>query len=147
MTQRPFDVRNFARIEDVPEFLALVLAVLGVGVLAQLMVVWVQRRRREIAILETMGFLRRLVLALIMWQAGTFAALSLVIGLPLGIIADRGAGRLFASERGIGSSSVVPSTRIALCIPALPLIAMIVSAGPAWFASRMQPARSSGLKR
>ena len=52
------------------QFLALVLAILGVGVLAQLMVVWVQRRRREIAILKTIGFVRRQVVALVAWQAG-----------------------------------------------------------------------------
>ncbi len=139
-SQTPFDVGNYARIEDVPQFLALVLAILGAGVLAQLMVVWVQRRRREIAILKTIGFLRRQVLALVAWQAGTFAALSLLIGIPVGIIVGRGAWVLFASELGIGSSSVVSSAQILLCIPAVLLIAMIVAVGPAWFASRVQPA-------
>jgi ABC-type lipoprotein release transport system permease subunit len=140
-TQTPFDIGNYARIENVPEFLALVLAALGVGVLAQLMVVWVQRRRREIAILKTIGFVRRQVLALVAWQAGTFAALSLVVGIPLGIIAGRAAWALFANELGIASASVVPSTRIALCVPAVVLVAMFVALGPAWVASRVQPAR------
>ncbi|HEX4562216.1 MAG TPA: ABC transporter permease, partial [Gemmatimonadales bacterium] len=134
-TQTPFDIGNYARIQDIPEFLALVLAVLGVGVLAQLMVVWVQRRRREIAILKTIGFVRRQVLALVAWQAGTFAALSLVVGIPLGIIVGRGTWALFANELGIASSSVVPSTRIALCVPAVVLVSMLVAMGPAWVAS------------
>ena len=51
--QPPFDIGNYARIEGVPQFLALVLAVLGAGVLAQLMIVWVQRRR------ATLPFSRR----------------------------------------------------------------------------------------
>ena len=68
-SQTPFDIGNYARIEDVPEALALVLAALGVGVLAQLMVVWVQRQRRKIAILKTLGFVRRQVLALVAWEA------------------------------------------------------------------------------
>ena len=139
--QAPFDVGNYARIQDVPEILALVLALLGVGVLAQLMVVWVQRRRRDIAILKTMGFVRRQVLAVVAWQAGTFAALSLVVGLPLGIFAGRAAWALFATELGIGTSSVVPGIRVALCIPAVLLITLIVAVGPAWFASRVRPAR------
>jgi ABC-type antimicrobial peptide transport system permease subunit len=140
-TQTPFDVGNYARIEDVPEVLALVLAVLGVGVLAQLMVVWVQQRRREIAILKTMGFVRRQVLALVAWQAGTFASLSFIIGIPLGIVAGRGAWALFASELGVGSSSVMPTTRILLCVPAVLLIAMTAAAGPAWVASRISVAK------
>ncbi|HXN60189.1 MAG TPA: FtsX-like permease family protein [Acidimicrobiales bacterium] len=139
--QAPFDIGNYARIEGVPEFLALVLAVLGVGVLAQLMIVWVQRRRRDIAILKTIGFRPRQVLALVAWQAETFAAISLVVGIPLGIVAGRVAWALFANELGIGASSVVPGTRVALCIPAVLLVTMIVTMGPAWFASRVQPAR------
>ncbi len=140
-SQTPFDVGNYARIENVPKFLALVLAILGAGVFAQLMVVWVQRRRREIAILKTIGFVRREVVALVAWQAGTFATLSLLIGIPVGIIVGRETWALFASELGIGSSSIVPSAQILLCIPAVLLIAMIVAVGPAWFASRVQPAQ------
>ena len=140
-SQTPFDIGNYARIEDVPEALALVLAALGVGVLAQLMVVWVQRQRRKIAILKTLGFVRRQVLALVAWEAGTFAALSLVIGIPLGIVVGRGAWALFANELGVGSTSVVPSTRILLCVPAVLLVAMVVAIAPAWFASRVKPAR------
>jgi hypothetical protein len=139
--QPPFDISNYARIQGVPQLLALVLAVLGVGVLVQLMIVWVQRRRRDIAILKTIGFVQRQVLALVAWQAGTFAAISLVVGIPLGILAGRAAWALFANELGIGTSSVIPGVRVAYCIPAVLLITMIVAAGPAWFASRVQPAR------
>ena len=140
-SQTPFDVGNYARIEDVPEVLALVLAVLGVGVLAQLMIVWVQRRRREIAILKTIGFVRRQVLALVAWQAGTFAALSLVIGIPLGIIVGAAPGPSsptnWVSDRR--RSCRAPASCCAFrryCS-----IALMVAVGPAWFASRVQPAR------
>ena len=140
--QAPFDVGNYARIQGVPQFLALVLAVLGVGVFAQLMIVWVQRRRRDIAVLKTMGFVRRQVLALVTWQAATFAAVSLLIGVPLGIFAGRGAWALFARELGIDTSSVVPGARVALCVPVVVVIAILVALGPAWFAARVQPARA-----
>jgi predicted lysophospholipase L1 biosynthesis ABC-type transport system permease subunit len=138
--QAPFDVGNYARIEGVPEVLAVVLAVLGVGVLAQLMVVWVQRRRRDVAVLKTFGLLRRQVLSLVAWQTGTFAALSLLGGIPLGIVAGRGAWALFANELGIVSSPILPRLGILLCIPAVLVIALLVAVGPAWFASRLQPA-------
>jgi ABC-type antimicrobial peptide transport system permease subunit len=141
-SQRPFDVGNYARIEDVPEFLAVVLAVMGVGVLAQVMILWVQRRRRQIAILKTLGFVRRQVLALTGWQAGTFAALSLAAGIPLGIVAGRVAWQLFANELGIGTTWVIPVTSVLLCIPAALVIALLAAAGPAWFASRIEPAKA-----
>ena len=104
------------------------------------MILWVQRRRREIAVLKTIGFVRRQVVSLIVWQAGTFAVLSLVVGIPLGVIVGHGTWALFADELGIGSSSVVPSTPTLLCIPAVLLISILVAVGPAWFASRLQPA-------
>jgi predicted lysophospholipase L1 biosynthesis ABC-type transport system permease subunit len=129
--QTPFDVDNYARVEDVPKVLTLVLAVLGVGVLAQLMVVWVQRRRRDIAVLKTVGLVRRQVLSLVAWPAGTFAGLSVLGGIPLGILAGRGAWALFANELGIASSSIIPGIGILLCIPAVLFIAMIVAIGPA----------------
>ena len=140
-SQPPFDIGNYTRIEDVPEALALVLAALGVGVLAQLMAVWVRGQRHKIAILKTLGFVRRQVLALVAWEAGTFAVLSMVIGIPLGFVVGRGAWTLFASELGVGSSSTVPSTPILLCVPAVLLIAMLVAIVPAWFAGRLRPAR------
>ena len=145
-SQPPFDVGNYARIEGVPEVLAVVLAALGVAALAQLMVVWVQRRRREIAILKTIGFVRRQILSLVAWQAGTFAVVSLLIGVPLGIVVGRGAWALFGGELGIGSSSIVPGFRIALCIPAVLIIALLVAVGPAWIASRVQPARAPAVR-
>jgi ABC-type lipoprotein release transport system permease subunit len=70
-----------------------------------------------------------------------FATLSLVIGIPLEIIVGHGAWTLFANELGVGSSSVMPTTPIAFCVPAVLLIAMLVAVGPAWFASRGRPAR------
>jgi len=36
----------------------------------------------------------------------------------------------------------VPGFRIALCIPAVVIIALMVAVGPAWIASRVQPARA-----
>ena len=128
-------------MEDVPEFLALVLAVLGVGVLTQLMILWVQRRRREIAILKTIGFVRRQVVSLIAWQA-RLRAVSLVVGIPVGIIVGRGTWAIFANELGIGTSSSSVH-RIVLCVPAVLLISLLVAVGPAWFASRLQRPGSS----
>ena len=78
---------------------------------------------------------------LVAWLAGTFVSLSLGIGIPLGIVAGRSAWALFANELGIGSSSVMPTTRILLCVPALLLIALMASVGPAWIASGVLPAR------
>jgi ABC-type antimicrobial peptide transport system permease subunit len=55
-------------------------------------------------------------------------------------VAGRGAWALFANELGIVSSPILPGLGILLCIPAVLVIALLVAVGPAWFASRLQPA-------
>ena len=45
-----------------------------------------RRRRRELAVLKTLGFSRRQVRATVAWQASTVAAVGLVVGIPLGLL-------------------------------------------------------------
>ena len=99
--------------------------------------------RREIAILKTIGFVRRQILSLVAWQAGTFAVLSLLIGIPLGIFVGRGAWALFAGELGIGSTSAGAGHPHRCCaFRRFCSSPCMVAVGPAWIASRVQPARA-----
>ena len=66
--QRPNGVTNYARIDGTPEVLAGILAVLGLAVLAQFAVASARRRRRDFAILRTLGLLRGQLTAITAWQ-------------------------------------------------------------------------------
>ena len=94
--QRPGDIENYAGVRDTPLVLGAVLALLAVGTLAHVLLTGVQRRRRDLAVLKTMGLLRSQLLRVVCWQASALAAVALLVGLPLGLLAGRWAWRLFA---------------------------------------------------
>jgi hypothetical protein len=140
--QRPNGVTNFARIDGIPEVLALLLAVLGVAVLGQLMVVSGWRRRRDLATLKTLGLVRRQVKAIVAWQATIVTGLALLAGLPLGVAVGRWAWALFSSGLGIPPGALVPVQFVLLMIPAAMLAANAVAYWPARAAARLSPARA-----
>jgi putative ABC transport system permease protein len=75
------DVRNLRRVDYLPALLAVVVALLAVGTVAHALVSSVRRRRRDMAILKTLGFVRGLLSAMVAWQATTFALVALLAGL------------------------------------------------------------------
>ena len=56
----------------------------------------VRRRRKDLAILKTLGFLRRQLMLVIGWQATSFSVFALLIGIPLGVVGGRSAWFLVA---------------------------------------------------
>jgi ABC-type antimicrobial peptide transport system permease subunit len=138
--QRPGDIKNYASIRDTPLALAVVLAVLGVGTLAHVLLTGVRRRRRDLALLKTLGFTRRQVLGAVAWEASAFAAIALLIGLPLGVVAGRWAWAIFANAAGVSATATVPLSTVLLAIPATLLVANLIAAAPGWEAARLRPA-------
>lgn len=138
--QPPTDITNYARIKATPLLLAGLLALLGVAMIAHALATSVRRRRRDLAILKTLGFVRRQVSATVAWQATTFAAIALLIGIPLGIGAGRWVWTLFAEQLGVPPEPRVTLSVVLLAIPATMLVANLVAALPGRIASRMHPA-------
>ncbi|HYB14547.1 MAG TPA: ABC transporter permease, partial [Streptosporangiaceae bacterium] len=87
--QRPGDIEGYAAIRDTPLVLGAVLALLAVGTLAHVLLTGVRRRRRDLAVLKTLGLVRSQVLRVVAWEASALAAAALLVGLPLGVLAGR----------------------------------------------------------
>jgi hypothetical protein len=138
--QRPGDIKNYASIRDTPLALAVVLTVLAVGTLAHVLLTGVRRRRRDLALLKTLGFTRRQVLGTVAWEASAFAAVALLVGLPLGVVAGRWAWAVFASTAGVSTTATVPLATVLLAIPVTLLAANLIAAAPGWEAARLRPA-------
>jgi putative ABC transport system permease protein len=117
-----------------------VLALLAIGTLAHLLVTGVRRRRRDLAVLKTLGFAGPPVLGAIAWQATAFAAVALLIGLPAGILAGRWAWVFFADAAGVPAGAAIPLTAIMLAVPVTLALANLIAAWPAWTAARLRPA-------
>jgi len=138
--QRPSDIQNYTGIRDTPLALGAVLALLAVGTLAHVLLTGVRRRRRDLALLKTLGLLRSQLLQVVSWQAIALAAAALLAGLPLGLLAGRWAWRLFADSAGVGNQADVPVSLVLLVIPATLILAVLLAALPGWTAARTRPA-------
>ena len=99
----------------------------------------VRRRRNELAILRTLGFVRRQVSATVAWQSTTLAAIGVVVGLPLGLVAGRWVWTLVAESTGVASDPIVP-VLILLVVPGALLAANLLAALPGLAAARVRPA-------
>jgi hypothetical protein len=139
--QRPNGVADYARIDGTPTALAAVLAVLGLAVLGQFIVVSGRRRRRDFAILRTLGLTGRQVRVITAWQVSTVTGLALAAGIPLGVVAGHWSWRLFAGGLGIPADFVTPLPLVLLMVPAVILAGNAVAYWPARTAARVSPAR------
>jgi hypothetical protein len=139
-SQRPNGVTNYASIDHTPTVLAAVLAVVGVAVLGQFIVVSGRRRRHDFAILKALGMLRRQVRSITAWQVSTLTGLALLAGLPLGVAAGRWAWALFCHGLGLPAVAVTPVWPVLLIVPAVIVIANAVAFWPGRAAARLSPA-------
>ena len=138
--QRPSDIQDYTGVRDTPLVLGAVLALLAVGTLAHVLLTGVQRRRRDLAVLRTLGLLRSQLLRVVSWQASALAGAALLVGLPLGLLAGRWAWLLFAGSAGVGSEADIPVALVLLAIPVTLILANVIAAGPGWSAARIRPA-------
>ena len=137
--ERPGDLENLARIDRVPGVLAAVLLTLALATLAHTLLSSLRRRRRHLATLVALGFVRRQLIASVLWQSVAEAAITLAIALPLGIGVGRWAWRSFAENLGVPSDPVVPVAGLLIAIPVALGVAVLVGLGPALLAARTRP--------
>jgi hypothetical protein len=138
--QRPNGVTNYASIDRTPAVLAALLAVVGIAVLGQFIVVSGQRRRRDLAVLKALGMPHRQVSAITAWQVSTLAGLALLAGLPLGVAAGRWSWVLFSRGMGIPPVAVTPIWPVLLTVPAVIFIANAVAFWPGRANALLNPA-------
>jgi FtsX-like permease family len=116
---RPAEIANYRTVGSTPAALAAILAAGAVGALGLTLIASVRRRRREFALLKTLGFTQRQLAATVAWQSSVPAVVGVIFGIPLGIALGRWLWILFA--RGI---SAVPDPTV----PALSLVVVAVGA-------------------
>jgi hypothetical protein len=136
----PVEVNRLEQIDWFPATLAALLATLALVAVGHALVTSVRRRRRELALLKTIGFNRRQVRATVAWQATTLATVGLVVGIPVGIAVGRAVWRLVAEGLGVLTVTIVPTLAVTLtALGALALVNLIAFV-PARTAARTRPA-------
>ena len=140
---RPIDneeVENLARVRGLPFLLAGLLALLGVGTIGHTLVSSIRHRRRDLAVLKTLGFVRGQVRATVAWQATGFAVLAVVAGIPVGVAAGRWAWILVNQGLHTLAGPVTPTLAVLVAAPVTVLVANLVAALPARAAAATRPA-------
>jgi putative ABC transport system permease protein len=133
---RAADIRNYDQMRQGPLALAAVLAVAAIAGLVLTLVSSVRGRRRELALLKTLGLARGELRATIRAQALVTALAAVVAGLPLGLVAGRLAWTRFAEGVGVPPSPVLPPVALALIAIGALVACVLGSALPATLAAR-----------
>ena len=103
---------------------------LGLALLASV------RRRRDLALLKTLGFTQRQLVSAIAWQASIAAVVGIVVGIPVGIALGRWLWTLFAQEIGAVPAPTVPLWWVVVAGSAAIILANVVAAFPGRSAAR-----------
>ena len=130
--QYPAEIINYRSIGDTPVLLAMGFALGVAGAFAFTVVASVRRRRRDLALLKTLGFTRRQLSACIAWQSSASVLTGLVIGIPLGIVIGRWLWLTFAREIYAVPSATIPT----LSLVVLGVTAMVLANVVAFFPGR-----------
>jgi predicted lysophospholipase L1 biosynthesis ABC-type transport system permease subunit len=137
---RPPEIERLLQVDDLPVILAGFLALLAVVGVGHSVVTNATRRRRDLALLETLGFRTRQVTGTIASHAVTIAILGLVVGIPAGVLVGRLAWRAVAHSVGIDPAADVPALLVLATVPASLVVVLLMSVYPARQVARIRPA-------
>jgi ABC-type lipoprotein release transport system permease subunit len=137
---QPGDVANLAQVTAMPFALAAFLVIVALAAVGHALITSVRRRRHDIGIVRSVGFLRREVLASVAVQSSTIVLVGILVGVPLGVAIGRTAWGLVASELGVRSAPTVPLIALVLIVPAALLVANGIAMLPARAAARIRAA-------
>ncbi|HVB71245.1 MAG TPA: FtsX-like permease family protein [Acidimicrobiales bacterium] len=137
---RPVQIVNYRSVGSTPVLLATGLALGGILALGVTLASSVRRRRRDLALLKTLGFTHRQLSSAIAWQASTTAGVGVLLGVPLGVLIGRELWTLFARSINAVPDPTVPALSVLLVAAGALAFANVVAALPGRSAARTSAA-------
>ena len=134
--QRPAEIVNYRTMGAAPLVLAGMLAAGAVVALALTLAASVRRQMRDLALLKTLGLVRRQVVAVVIWQASIPVAIGTLAGVPLGIAAGRFLWARFASELYVVPQPAISTVTVAAVAVSALALAILAAIVPGWRAAR-----------
>ncbi len=138
--QRPAEIVNYRTTGVAPALLASALAAGAVIALGLTLAASVRRRRRDLALLKTLGFTERQLAAAVAWQASVAAGVGIVVGVPVGIALGRWLWDLFARQIYAVPDATVPVVSVIVVALGVLVLANVVAALPGRSAARTRTA-------
>jgi ABC-type antimicrobial peptide transport system permease subunit len=127
---RPAEIVNYRSMGTTPALLGAALAVGATTALTLTLIASVRRRRRELALLKTLGYARRQLAAVVAWHSSIAVGIGVIVGVPAGIIVGRSLWDLFARAIHVIPDPTVPALTIALIAVGALILANLVAAIP-----------------
>jgi FtsX-like permease family len=137
----PSNVDNLDELGTLPWVLAAFLALLAAIAAVHALVSATRRRRRDVAVLRVLGFVRGQVRSTLRWQALTVAGVGLAVGVPAGLIAGRRLWSVLAGAVGVVDDWSFPWPTVVLAVPAAMSVAVLLAVPPGRAAARVSPGR------
>ena len=134
--QRPAEIVNYRSMGSTPAILGGALAAGAVAALGLTLIASVRRRRRDLALMKTLGFTRRQLAAAVAWQSTVAVGIGIVVGVPIGIVVGRSLWIMFAHEIDVVPMPTVPSLTVVLIVLGALVLANLVAALPGRLAAR-----------
>jgi hypothetical protein len=134
------DQANLDGVRWVPFALAGFLAVLALGAVGHALASTVRRRRRDLAVLRTLGLTPGQARATVAWQAVTLGVVGLVVGLPAGVAVGRVAWQLVAEQTPMLHVAPLAVAAVVVTVVGTLVVGNAVAAWPAHRAARLRPA-------
>lgn len=136
----PSEVNNLDLVRSMPRAMVAVLAVFAVLAAVHALVTTVRRRRQDLAVLRSLGFVGRQLAATVAIQATALAAAGLLFGVPLGIVGGRLAWRAVADRIGVINHPETPALALAAVVAIALVVVNLAALRPSSRAKRIPPA-------
>ena len=134
-------VQELEDVSVLPLALGGFLALLAAGAVGQALTMAVRRRRRELAVLRTLGLTGRQTRLVVVTQASALAVIGLALGIPLGLAVGRALWRVVADFTPLAYYPPLSVWALALIVPVTLLAANLLAIWPGYRAARLQPGR------
>ena len=138
---RPLDVSALHRVRGIPFVIAGLLGTVALVSVAVTLATATRRRRREVAVLRSLGLDGGQVRWLLAGESTTFVLAALVVGVPVGVVLGRQAWVLAADGLGSEVGPTIPVLAIALGVLAVLAAVNLFGQWLAWGAARRHPGR------
>jgi hypothetical protein len=135
----PTEVDRLEQIDAFPVVIAAFVAVVALVAVGYALATAVRRRRRDLAILKTLGYRRGQVRATVAWHATTVAVIGIVVGVPLGLVVGRLIWERVADSLGVVTTPTVPVALVFVVALTTLVVANAMAAFPARTAAKTRP--------
>lgn len=129
--QRPAEITTASTARSLPLLLAGALGLVALVSLGLALGSASRRRRRELALLRTIGFTGRQLAATVLWLATTTIVIGLLFGVPIGIAVGQLSWRLFADQLDVVNTPTVPALALVGLVVVALALANLIAAVPA----------------